>query len=109
MAKFKVEVTAGALRDFEATQDYIISHSGIDAAEAWLDEMLVAVDTLETFPERGTIPPELLAFGLKDFRQLLKRPYRLIYRIGSESVQLMLVVHAKRDLRSALEQRLLQS
>jgi len=36
---------------------------------------------LATLPDIGSYPRELLALGIKDYRQLYFKPYRAIYRV----------------------------
>jgi hypothetical protein len=42
---------------------------------------LEVVESLFVFPERGTYRKELLALGIRDFRQTAFKPYRVIYRV----------------------------
>src|SRR3546814_9999380 len=49
---------------------------GLDGAEALLDRLFDAIASLADFPLKGPIPPELLAIGIADWRQLSLPPYR---------------------------------
>lgn len=52
-------------------------------------------------------PKELLALGIKEYRQTSFKPYRLIYRVVSSQVVIYLIVDGRRNMESALARRLL--
>ena len=64
---------------------------------------------LSTFPERGSHPKELLALGVRDYRQIFFKPYRLIYRIVERRVYVFLIVDGRRDMQSLLARRLFEA
>lgn len=104
---FEVFLTPGAERDLESIVDYITQHDSVVRAEYVLDQLLDAVTGLEIFPERGSCPKELLNVGIQEYRQVLFKPYRLIYRVFEERVVIYLIVDGRRDFQSLLERRLL--
>lgn len=63
--------------------------------------------TLERWPQRGRVVPELLAFGITSWRELVAKPYRLVYRIEDRDVFIDGVLDARRDLEELLVERLL--
>ena len=105
---YAVFLTAGAEADLAEIHGWITANRGDDQAEAFLDRMLARVESLEQFPERGSVPAELDALGIREFRQLLETPYRLIYRNFGDHVFILLVADGRRDFRSLLERRLLK-
>jgi toxin ParE1/3/4 len=54
------------------------------------------------------VPGELETLGIREFRQLLFAPYRLIYRIAADSVYVLVIADGRRDMQTLLERRLLQ-
>jgi toxin ParE1/3/4 len=66
-----------------------------------------AVEGLAQFPERGSYPKELVALGIKEFRQTAFKPYRVIYRVIGSRVVIVLIVDGRRDMQSVLARRLL--
>ena len=106
-AKFRVLLTAGAERDLEALHDYVIRSDGVPEAHRLLDRLMEAVDSLTSFPERGSHPKELAVLGIKEYRQVLFKPYRVIYRVTGRQVIVYLVVDGRRDMQSLLARRLL--
>ncbi|KPH66667.1 type II toxin-antitoxin system RelE/ParE family toxin [Novosphingobium sp. ST904] len=106
-AVYAVELTQAAEDDLEEIHGYIAKVRGADDADALIDQFLAVVDTLESCPERGGVPKELEGLGLREFRQVLLRQFRLIYRVIGERVVILLVADGRRDMRELLERRLL--
>ena len=59
-----------------------------EAALRWLDKLFESTDRLETFPESGHIVPEI---GLPEYRQVIYRAHRVIYRIEPNRVAILTV------------------
>jgi toxin ParE1/3/4 len=105
--RYEVLLTAGAEQDLESIYDYIAEFDSPANADHVLDRLIKAVDALSTFPERGSHPKELLAVGIKDYRQTFFKPYRLIYRVVGRRVYVYLIADGRRDMLSLLARRLL--
>ncbi len=52
--------------------------------------------------------PELLDKGAADYRQLVVSPYRLIYAIRTEFIDVVAVIDGRRDIQAAIFQRLMR-
>jgi toxin ParE1/3/4 len=65
--------------------------------------------SLSEFPERGTYPKELLALGIREYREIFFKPYRIIYRVMHNIVYALLIVDGRRDMQSLLQRRLLNA
>ncbi|HEX4597301.1 MAG TPA: type II toxin-antitoxin system RelE/ParE family toxin [Burkholderiaceae bacterium] len=105
--RYEVLLTAGAEQDLESIYDYIAEFDSPANADHVLDRLIKAVDALSTFPERGSHPKELLAVGIKDYRQTFFKPYRLIYRVVGRRVYVYVIADGRRDMLSLLARRLL--
>lgn len=104
---YPVFLTEGAEQDIESIYDYIAEFDSPSNADHVLDQLMKAVEGLSTFPERGSHPKELLALGIKDYRQTFFKPYRVIYRIVDRRVYIYLIADGRRDMQSLLSRRLL--
>jgi toxin ParE1/3/4 len=104
---FEVLLTAGAEGDLAEIHGWIANHRSPDQARDFLEDMLERIDTLERFPLRGSIPPELDELGIREFRQVLRLPYRILYRVIGEQVFILLIADGRRDFQALLERRLL--
>ena len=105
--RFEVFLTEGAETDLEAIHDYLAATGSRAEADQVLDQLLAAGESLATLPDRGAHPRELAVLGIREFRQVLFKPYRVIYRVEGHRVYLLLIVDGRRDLQTLLEQRLL--
>ncbi|QRV24711.1 type II toxin-antitoxin system RelE/ParE family toxin [Marinomonas foliarum] len=106
---YQVFLTDDAAYDIEALYEYIETHDALENADYVLDNIEEAFLSLADNPERGTYPNELLAIGLREYREIYFKPYRIIYRISSQSVYVMLIADGRRDMQSLLERRLYQA
>ena len=105
---YEVVLTPGAEQDLEAIIDYIAEHDCTASAERVLDQLSEVLASLGHMPERGSIPRELQALGIREYRQVLFKPWRCIYRITeSQRVVVYLVVDGRRDMQGLLQRRLL--
>jgi toxin ParE1/3/4 len=106
-AVYEVLITEGAEQDLEGLFDYIAEHDCRANADYVLDELMAVVASLRTHPERGAYPRELSALGMREYRQLYFKPYRVIYRIIGARVYIYLIADGRRDMASLLTRRLL--
>lgn len=107
MMRFDVLLTEHAERDVEELYDYIAAHDTPGNAARVLDRIEKTLQSLSSFPERGSHPKELLALGIREYRQTFFKPYRLIYRIVEQRVYVYLIVDGRRDMQALLARRLL--
>jgi toxin ParE1/3/4 len=105
--KYEVLLTQGAEQDLESIHDYIAEFDCKANADHVLDRLLDVVDSLTAFPERGAYPKELIALGIRDYRQTAFKPYRVIYRVTGQKVYIYLIADGRRDMQSLLARRLL--
>ena len=104
---YQVLLTGGAEDDLESIYDYIAEFDCKANADYVLDRLLEVVESLSAFPERGACPKELLALGIRDYRQTTFKPYRVIYRVMAQKVYIYVIADGRRDMQSLLARRLL--
>ena len=80
--------------DLEAAADYIARDSEFYAA-AFVHEAREAASSLADFAERGQPVPE---FADESIRELLVKPYRLVYKITDEHVFIVAFIHGSQRL-----------
>jgi len=106
---FAVFLTNDAARDLDELYDYIALHDAPQKAEHVLGQVERAFSRLAKFPERGAYPRELLALGILEYREILFKPYRIIYRIMDKNVYVLLIADGRRDMQTLLQRRLLDA
>ena len=104
---FTVFLTKDAARDIEELYDYIALHDAPEKADHVLDQIEKAFSRLSEYPERGVYPKELAAIGVREYREVFFKPYRIIYRIMDKNVFVLLIADGRRDMQSLLQRRLL--
>jgi len=102
-----VLLTAGAEQDIESIHGYIAAFDSPANADHVLDRLMKVVESLAMSPKRGSHPKELLALGIREYRQILFKPFRLIYRVMDRRVYIYLIADGRRDMQSLLARRLL--
>lgn len=104
---YKVLLTRSAERDLEEIYQYIAEYDTQGNADYVLDKLMAVAETLATFPERGSYPKELLALGIREYRQAHFKPYRLIYRVLEKQVFIYMIADSRRDMQTLLSRRML--
>ena len=109
MSQFEVFLTEDAESDLEELFDYIATHDSPAKADYVLGRIENVLASLKALPDRGSHPKELLALGIREYRQVFFKPYRLIYRVMGKRVHIYLIADGRRDMQALLERRLLGS
>lgn len=107
--RFEVLLTEDANRDLEDIYSYVADHDSLGKAEDLLKRIADVVENLSNYPNRGSYPKELSALGIREYRQLIFKPYRIIYRIIARRVYVYLIADGRRDFQTLLARRLLRS
>lgn len=94
-------------KDLESIHDYLAEFGSAANANHVPDRLMEVAAGLAQFPERGSYPRELVALGIKDYRQTAFKPYRVIHRVLGSRVVIHLIVDGRRDMQSVLARRLL--
>lgn len=90
----KLRWTAQAVEDIEAIWKFVANDS--DAyADLVIARLLESVERLEHFPRSGRIVPEL---SDPLVREVIEAPYRIVYRVLDETVEILTVFRASRLL-----------
>lgn len=107
---FQVFLTDGAAGDLEDIYNYAAKHDAPGKADRLLDHLEKVFAGLSQSPNRrGTFPKELLALGIREYREVFFKPYRIVYRIVEEAVYVLLIIDGRRDMQALLQRRLLET
>ena len=107
---YAVELSAGAEQDLDDIVVHVATQDSPRKASALLDRLLAAAETLATAPLRGSVPRELQILGMREYRQTMFKPYRLVYRVQEEpspKVFVVVIADGRRDMAALLQRRLL--
>ncbi|MER3524944.1 MAG: plasmid stabilization protein [Ignavibacteria bacterium] len=106
--KYHVMMSDDAEADLFDIYTYVASAESSQRAAALLERLEQAARTLQTNPQRGHVPPELLEFGVTEFLEIDVKPYRLIYRLARKRVYIHCVLDGRRDMERLLQERVLR-
>ena len=98
--------TEVATRDIER----IATRIGDDAplrVDKTIDRILDRGEALATMSHRGRPPPELRTIGDRTWLEVIESPWRVLYRVVGDVVEIHAVLDGRRDLRDLLLDRLL--
>ena len=88
-----VEWADPAKQDLKAIHDYIARDSTFYAKKVSL-EIVEKSEKLNILPEIGRVVPEI---GDPKIRELIIYSYRLIYEIFPDKIEILALIHGKRD------------
>lgn len=101
MAK-KIEWSHESIGDVISIAEYIEIDSRYYASE-FAREIFEKAESLNEFPKRGRVVPEL---SVENIRELLFGNYRLIYKIHNNLISVIAILHGSRDIRKILLNRI---
>ena len=104
---YRVQWAEAAVRDLEELFSYIATDSPLNA-ERILGKLEKRALSLGSAPTRGRVVPELAHFGIRNWRELIVRPYRILYRIEEDTVNVLAVLDGRRELQDLLLERLIR-
>ncbi len=108
MMKYNVHVISDAADDIYSIYRYIVSNDSVARAEDVLNNLEESCFSLNDFPERGHVTPELERIGIKTYREIHYKPYRIIYQVVKNNVYIHCVLDGRRDMMDILQERLLR-
>ncbi len=91
----QIQFSPSALRDLEGLLDYYDSQGVVGTGKTIANELISATEALADYPEMGRIVPE---FNTASLRELIRNPYRVVYRLDAEYVSIIRVWRSERLL-----------
>ena len=108
MKHYEVLLTEELEADLLDLFGYIARKDSIANAYHVLGELEALILSLDQQPERGHYPTELHDHGVKDYREVLFKPYRVIYQVIGNHVVVLGCFDGCRDMQLSLERRMLR-
>lgn len=106
MKGFEVEWAQPAIKDLENIIDYI-SQDNLGAAFTIFEKIKSKCNALGQFPDRGRVVPELKAYGILSYRELIISPWRIIYKTVDQKIYVLAVIDSRRNVEDILIERFL--
>jgi toxin ParE1/3/4 len=106
--RYQVLVAAEAEEDIFDIYRYVLRADGPARANYVLRKLRESCRSLANMPRRGHCPPELEHVGVRGYREVHFKPYRIIYEIVGRKVLIHCVLDGRRAVQETLERRLLR-
>ena len=90
-----------AKNDLKQIHDYVAKDSKYYAQNV-VQEIVAKTETLTDFPEIGRVVPEI---SDQNIRELIVYSHRLIYEISKTGIEILAIIHGRRDFNSARDER----
>ena len=87
--KMRVRWTENAVRQLLDIYEYISENSPVYAKRT-VDRLTRRSEQIASFPRSGRKVPE---YPAEDIREVIEKPYRIIYRIKADQIDVLAVVH----------------
>ena len=94
MPERKLVWSPDAITDLQEIADFIALDKP-DAARRWAQTLAVAAQRAAALPLAGRRVPE---FDRDDMREMIKRGYRILYRVSDDLVEIVAVIEGHRQL-----------
>jgi len=107
--EFTVYVNKTAKNDLREIVKHISKNNPMNAINI-LKRIENRINSLTHFPEKGGYVPELLQNNIKDYRQLIESPWRIIYKIDNDNdiVNVLLIIDSRRNMQDILMEKLIK-
>ena len=106
--KFSVHMIADAELDLLEIYRYVALNDSRERADRLLEELENTILSLETFPMRSHVPPELERIGVMDYRETHYKSHRIVYEVRGGDVFVHCVLDGRRELQELLFKRMLR-
>jgi len=95
MAKVAIRFAESALADLESIRDWYTEQDVPEVGERLIGEIVASIEALADNPDMGRIVPE---FGQSFLRELIRPPFRVVYRRDPKHVRVVRVRRSERLL-----------
>lgn len=95
MAKVAIRFAESALTDLESIRAWYAEQGVPDVGERLLREIVASIEALADHPDMGRVVPE---FGQPFLRELIRPPFRIVYRRDPKHVRVVRVWRSERLL-----------
>ena len=107
MKRYRVEWSEAASKDLENIFEYI-SQDSLHSTTKIFEKIKTKCKVLGQHPYRGRMIPELKAYEIVGYHELIIAPWRIIYRISEEKVFVLAVIDSRKNIEDLLLERLLR-
>lgn len=96
MAEYHLEFLPDAVEDLDRIADYYLQTVGAASAERITDQILDALDRLESFPYLGSLHPDPVLAAM-EYRRIVTGNYVCVYRVIDHKIVVYRIVNGATD------------
>lgn len=104
---YKLKWTTNAKDDLLNIVSYIKKDSPSIANDVY-QKIRKKAHSSNFFPLKGRVVPELQKEGITFYREVIATPWRIIYKVGNDSVYIMAILDSRQNVEELLLQKLLR-
>jgi toxin ParE1/3/4 len=94
--KISISFADSVVEDLDDILNYYIEQDSSDVGEKLVSRIISQIQTLSRHPDMGRIVPE---FGVKNLKELIRPPFRIVYRRDPRRVRIVRVWRSERLLK----------
>ncbi|NEW61320.1 type II toxin-antitoxin system RelE/ParE family toxin [Sulfurovum sp. bin170] len=104
---YKLKWTKSAKDDLLSIVEYIKKDSPIVAKDVY-KKIREKAKSSNFFPLKGRVVPELQREGITIYREVIATPWRIIYKVGDDTVYIMMIIDSRQNFEGILLHKLLK-
>lgn len=104
---YKLQWTTNAKDDLLNIVAYIKKDS-LSIANDIYQKIRKKANSSNFFPLKGRVVPELQKEGITLYREVVTSPWRIIYKVGNDTVYIMAILDSRQNVEELLLQKLLK-
>ena len=104
---YKIQWTTNAKNDLLNIVEYIKKDSPGIANDIYL-KIRKKAHSSNFFPLKGRVVPELQKEGITLYREVISSPWRIMYKVGNDTVYIMAILDSRQNIEDLLLQKLLR-
>ena len=104
--QYEVFLLENAIKDLEVIYRSLKQRASREVALREIEGLEAACASLFENPDPGSVPHELERINTFEFRQIIFKPFRIIYQVVENNVFVFGLLHGKRNIQDILRQRI---
>lgn len=104
----KVVLLESAESDLKDLRSYVIKNFGKENWKASYNKIKESIRVIQSYPDSGRIPDELVSLQLVQYRQVISGMNRIIYEVRGDVAFIHIICDSRKEVRSLLMKRILR-
>ena len=97
-SNYRITFAESAVLDLEAIRSWYDGQQVPEVADRLISKIISKIEKLAEFPQSGRVVPE---FDVHYLREIIFPPFRIVYRLGDNTIQVVRIWRGERQLKLA--------